>query len=111
MQVTGSVISRQAGGNLILNHPFAQTGGALFAITADWCGHCVTLKSDVLKAQKIKPFKFFFFDGGKDDFKTKAKINEIGVSGFPSLFKVHKGGLLTPYNGPRNPMALAATFF
>ena len=92
-----------------ITHPAAAPGGALFAITSEWCTHCKNLKKNVQEAQLIQPFDFFFLDGDQTD-AHRAKTTEMGVQGFPTMYQVGKDGVLTDYNGGRHVEALARTF-
>jgi len=92
-----------------LIHPAAHRGGALFAVTASWCGYCNQLKSNVPKAQSMNLFDFFWLDGDKTE-SHKRKATQMGIQGFPTLFYVDRNGYLLPYNGGRSPAQLAQVF-
>jgi thiol-disulfide isomerase/thioredoxin len=78
--------------------------GGLFAITADWCGHCKKLHADVKKAQKITKFDFFYLDGDKD----REVMSKLKFNGFPTLFLVDKSGRLQTYGDrPRDARSIA----
>lgn len=81
-------------------------GGGLFAVVADWCGFCKSLKKNVDEAQKIRSFDFYFLDADK----SRAKVQEMGVPGFPMMYTIGKGGQLTEYNGGRNVKDLTENF-
>ena len=89
--------------------PSAQPGGGMFAVVADWCGHCKTLKSTVAQAQRNKPFDFFYMTGDKtNDHKTKSQ--QLGVEGFPTTYFIGRNGVLFPYNGARSVPAFNELF-
>ncbi len=92
-----------------ITNPIAANGGALFAITAPWCGHCQQLKQQVREAQYQRPFDFFFMDGDKSQ-AHKLQTNRMGVEGFPTLYRVETGGQLVEYNGGRDVKSLAQNF-
>src|SRR5690349_20226194 len=88
-----------------VNFPLATNGGALFAVTAPWCGHCSALKKSVAEAQARRPFDFFYSDGDKSD-KHRQQVQQMGIEGFPTLYGIAPGGLLVPYEGGRDPNSL-----
>jgi len=90
-------------------HPVAHSGGALFAVTAEWCGHCNALKRSVPQAQKLSLFDFFWLDGDKSP-AHQQKAQQMGIEGFPSMYFIERNGYLTPYNGGRSPEQLARVF-
>lgn len=92
-----------------LDIPMAQTGGAMFAITADWCSHCKELKKTVSEAQRNKPFDFFYMTADKTKNHSN-KVNEMGVEGFPTTYFVGRGGNLYTYEGERSIRAFNELF-
>lgn len=86
--------------------PLAQSGGGLFAVTADWCSHCAQLKKTVPKAQEMNMFNFFWMDGDKH----QAKAQEMDIQGFPSIYYIGRNGILHTYNGGRSAEQLAQVF-
>jgi thiol:disulfide interchange protein len=92
-----------------LHAPFAKAGGGLFAITADWCGHCKTLKANVKNARTIQPFDFYWMDGDKTA-AHQAKASELKVQGFPTLYYIERDGQLMPYTGGRGAEDLVHIF-
>ena len=93
-----------------LNHTKAHPGGGLFAVTAEWCPHCVQLKNQVVpKAKELNSFNFFWMDGDKtEDARTKSQ--QLNIEGFPTLYRIERDGYLTEYNGDRSPSGLAQSF-
>jgi thiol-disulfide isomerase/thioredoxin len=109
IQITPNLLFKRSDGTWIIKHPFAEAGKAPFAIIADWCGHCRTLKTNIKTVQsKYDPkFNFFYLDGGKnDDPHTQKVLEAMGVNSFPTIFIIQKGGILTPYRGSREPFEL-----
>ena len=53
---------QQFDGRWFLNNDMARPGGGMFAIVADFCGHCRVLKDNVQRAQRNRPFDFFFLE-------------------------------------------------
>lgn len=92
----------------ILN-PLAQNGNALFAVVADWCGHCQELKRQIKEAQNMSPFPFFYMNGDKDD-RHRLQTNRMNIEGFPTMYTVALGGQLVEYNGGRDARSLARAF-
>jgi len=110
-QLSNKLIVARSDGKWIINHPFAQIGGGLFAVTAKWCGYCHKLNDSVRQAFQMKRFTFFYLDGGDDnDVQTKKLLQKMNVSGFPTLFYIAQGGVLVPYNGSRSPKDLVKVF-
>lgn len=80
--------------------------GDLFAVTAEWCGHCKHLKENVALAQKQKRFGFYNLDGD-----ANSKLTQLmGIHGYPTCFKIEQGGKLTPYTGDRSTETLVKEF-
>jgi thiol-disulfide isomerase/thioredoxin len=93
-----------------LLHPTSHSGGAMLAITTNWCPHCVALKNSIVPAaQQLTQFNFFWMDGDKTD-AARQKSRQLDVKGFPTLFYVDKGGYLRRYDGDRSTSQLAQTF-
>lgn len=93
-----------------INHPALHAGGALFAITAEWCPHCTQLKGAIVpQAQRFNPFLFFWMDGDKTD-AARTKTQQMGIQGFPTIYYVGKNGYLQQYDGDRSPQQLARVF-
>lgn len=90
-----------------LNLPIATNGGAMFAVTAPWCGHCAELKKSVAEAQYRRSFDFFFLDGDK----AGKLVAQMGIEGYPTIYGVQPGGLLIEYPGARDAQTLANTFY
>ncbi len=95
-------------GQLALDTGLAKPGD-MFAVTAEWCGHCTNLKKNVEAAQRLGKFTFFNFTGDASPAHQQA-AKQLGVRGFPTVFKVKPYGLLERYEGPRHPEAIASTF-
>lgn len=93
-------------GKLYVMSPMVRPG-SMVAVTAEWCGHCVSLKKNVGLARQIYPFLAFFVDSEK---AGPGKLQQIGVQGFPTVFKVLSDGQLEKYEGSRDPRALASAF-
>lgn len=96
-------------GNWKLTNPLAQTGGTLFAVTTEWCGHCKRLKNNVKAAQNMVPFKSFYMDGDKSPVHEE-KSRYLGVKGYPTVYYVGRNGILREYKGGTNPDQLASIF-
>jgi thiol-disulfide isomerase/thioredoxin len=108
--ISSDLLVQRSDGKWILNHPFAQNGGSMFAAIASWCGHCKRLKANVNEAFKIKPFSFFYLDCSDDNSVVKQKLGKMKINGFPTIFYVDINGILIPYDGDRSPQTLAKVF-
>lgn len=108
-EIAPNALQKGPDGRWRIVHPSAHPGGALFAVTAPWCGHCQNLKKNVTQAQLVQPFDFFYLDGDQSD-SHRAKIEQMGIQGFPTMYYVGKDGILKEYNGGRHPEALARSF-
>jgi thiol-disulfide isomerase/thioredoxin len=106
MQVSSSILTRRSDNKWILNHPFAQSGGALFVIKAKWCGYCHKLDAEIKKAFSYKAFKYFYLD----EEGNQKLLQQMNVSGFPTLFYVNQGGVLSDYKGDRTAIELSKNF-
>jgi hypothetical protein len=102
--VTSSQLSNR-NGKLFLSN--ANEGG-LFAIETSWCSFCRQLKENVTTAGLTKVYYFDATDN--DNPKVKATLTQMGVSGFPAVFKIGNNGLLTKYDGTREPADLKNNF-
>ena len=94
------------GNQLYVRSPLVRPG-SMVAVVADWCGHCVALKKSVALARQLYPFLAFFVDSEK---AGAAKLRELGVDGFPTVFRVMSDGRLQRYEGSRAPPILASYF-
>lgn len=110
IEVQPDLLQKNSKNQWILNSDMARSGGGLFAVVAEWCGHCTHLKTAIREAQKINAFSFFYLDGGNVSKSHRAKLEEMQIDGFPTVFYVGRDGVLTLYNGKRSPEALAQVF-
>ncbi len=94
------------GGSLQVLSPLVDAG-SLVAVTSDWCGHCNSLKRNVQVAQQVRPFDAFYVDGEKAGMN---KLREWNVQGYPTIYRVERGGSLQEYNGSRSAESLAQNF-
>lgn len=106
MQVTANLIMKRSDGKWILNHPFAQVGGGLFVVKAKWCGFCHKLDAEIKKAFQFNQFKYFYLD----EAGNQKLLQAMGISGFPTMFYIQAGGVLTPYKGDRSAIELSKNF-
>lgn len=106
IQITSSIVTKRSDGKWILNHPFAQSGGALFVVKAKWCGYCHKLDAEIKKAFEFNKFKYFYLD----EAGNQSLLEKMNVSGFPTMFYVQQGGVLSPYRGDRSAIELAKNF-
>lgn len=83
--------------------------GAMFAVTADFCGHCHNLKRSVGQAQRYKDIPFLFMDATRSS-NARDKVLMMGIEGFPTIYKVGRAGRLEPYEGSRDPRTLIEAF-
>ena len=76
---------------------------------ADWCGHCKSFKptwEKVKKAKKGKGLEIIELNADKNG----AKIQELGVRGFPSVFYIKQDGGKVEFNDERNEANLSKFF-
>jgi thiol-disulfide isomerase/thioredoxin len=78
-------------------------------IYADWCGHCVALKPEWAKLERVMmPIRATNIESANKDhlvdvFNRKYNTNLPKEVGFPTIFKLSKyGGKVEIYNGERN---------
>jgi len=81
----------------------------MFAVVADWCGHCRTLKATVPQSQLLMPFDFFYMNGDKTQ-EHRDKTERMGVHGFPTIYYINRDGVLQEYTGGRSANDLARVF-
>jgi thiol-disulfide isomerase/thioredoxin len=81
-----------------------QNGAALFVFVASWCGHCQRLSETLNEISREYPLTVFVMEDS--DPYTSLVMRRLGVSGFPSIFKIRVGGELVPYTGPRTKEGL-----
>lgn len=77
-----------------------------FCVVAEWCGWCKKLAASMYQARSQYNVVCAYIDG--DTALGKAYAQQMGVSGFPSIFTFDTTGKLKEYNGDRSPSALAA---
>lgn len=84
-------------------------------IYADWCGHCVALKPEWAKLERVMmPIRATNIESENKDhlvdaFNRKYNANLPKEVGFPTIFKLSKyGGKVEIYNGERNADSMIA---
>lgn len=109
MQVNPNVIKVTSNGVIMLNHPFAMSGGGIFAITTTWCGYCKKLHEAVKKVTSDynNKYKFFYLDVTNSTPEVGNLMKLLKVSGYPTIWKILPGGILVRYEGSREPHVLA----
>ena len=105
----GPNLVQQSSGFWRLMNPQSHVGGGLFAVVSPQCGHCKSLKQNVDRAQDYTPFNFYYMIGDKSR-EAFQRTNDMNIRGFPTMYKIHKGGILEEFNGNRDPQTLANTF-
>ena len=75
-------------------------GGAMVAITADWCGHCKAMKPEFDAARSASPIPMYWVDTKKFD-----ESDLDGIEGFPTL-RYYKGGIGKDYSGDRTAQGM-----
>lgn len=94
-------------GRHIVKSSMPKLTKGILAITADWCGYCKQLKDNVLKAQLIKPFYYYYIDGSNSDSQEIENLMaSMGRKSFPKIFIIGDNGILQKYEGDRAPKAL-----
>lgn len=85
----------------------------LFVFVAEWCGHCRRLAQTLndltdayARSGRSPPFTVYVMEDS-DPF-TSNVMEKMGVTGFPSIYKILSGGELIPYKGPRDAKGLLA---
>jgi hypothetical protein len=101
--------SPDGGTTWYLTVPAAASGGGLFSVVAPWCHYCTQLKNNVKRAQKIRPFHFFYMVGDATPGNI-LKTRQMKIPGFPMMYKIEKDGKLTEYNGGRSVDDLIENF-
>jgi hypothetical protein len=96
-------------GQLIFTPALAHSGGGALGVGTEWCGYCNQLKKNVPMGQRLRPFDFFWLDAEKTA-AHKAKVQQLGIRGYPTIYSIGRGGVLTEYEGGRTPEQLARNF-
>lgn len=108
IEVRSNLLTQSNNGQWVLQVPQSHRGGGLFAITADFCSHCQSLKKNVQEAQHRTSFDYFYLDGASQS--NKQLLSQMNIEGFPTMYNINRNGILTEYNGGRNVESLAQTF-
>jgi len=84
-------------------------------IYADWCGHCVTMKPEWAKLERVMlPMRSHNIESANkdaliDQFNRKYKTDLPKTVGFPTIFKLtHHGGKVELYEGERTVDSMVA---
>ena len=85
------------GDDWYINHSLISGKFGIFAVVADWCGHCKSLKQEIKKAQSESAFNFMMLDGDKKS--NEPIMKRMGVTGFPTVFIYDTTGHLYDFSG------------
>ena len=67
---------------------------------APWCGHCKSLKDDLIfLANGLKSENFKIASINSDNVATSKVCESLKIQGFPTLFMINTDGTLKNYNG------------
>jgi thiol-disulfide isomerase/thioredoxin len=70
----------------------------VFAVVADWCGHCQSFKKRVAEAQSKSDLHFHYVKAGSTP-KDHAFMQEMDISGIPAVYTVDPDGYITKWDG------------
>ena len=86
-----------------LENALSNSKRTLVIATATWCGHCKTLAPEIVKiehylSKRTVDVDFCHIDESK---VNPQLLRTFGVDGYPTIFLVSYGQLVSTYNGPR----------
>lgn len=85
--------------------PTATGKPSYLTFAAEWCGWCKRLAPEMEGARQKYNVRCYYLDG--DNPATKALMQQMGISGFPTICMVLSNGKMVPYGGGRTAHELA----
>lgn len=85
--------------------PTATGKLSYLTFAAEWCGWCKRLAPEMESARQNYNVRCFCLDG--DSPATKTLMQQMGISGFPTICIILPNGQLVPYRGGRTARELA----
>ena len=76
---------------------------AFVKVYAPWCGHCITMTSDIIKlGNKVKNTNFKVITVNSENSENSEIISKLNIGGFPSLYILHSNSKFEKYTDDRS---------